>query len=637
MKRYESLIYSAGGIVAVFIILVLINFVFGAFKQRIDLTEGGLYTLSAGTRSILEKLDAPVTIRFYYTQGGENVPLPVKGFAQRVDDLLGEFRQAADGKVIVEKLDPQPDSDAEDSATLEGIEAQQTPVGEKFYLGLSVSYADQKIAIPVLSLDREQLLEYDIARAITRATRSTKPVIAVMSPLPVFGSRGIPQMGVPPSDKMVFISELERDFTVKRVPMDARSIDADVQVLLVIHPRGIGDETEYALDQYVLRGGKMVAMIDPFAYFDVPPGAQQGGTQSNLETLLKAWGLTMDATKVIQDLQFNSGAGAQQMSTVLSLNSEAFNPNDVATSKLGFTMLPMAGAITGNPAAGLKETVLVHSSKISQLTDISNATTQGEASIRGFKPSGVEYPIAVRLTGVFKTAYPKGRPEGKEAAKPDAKAGPSKEEPARPQQAKAAEGSGVSPAPLTQSKGENSVVLIADSDFINDGAAVNIQEIFGQKIVVPANSNLAFAQALVEQYAGDPALIDVRTRAVAARPFTVIREMEARAAQKYVGKLKELEDGLQETQKKLESLQKATPGEGQAAILTPEQQSEVDAFRKHAADIRHELKEVRRDLRADSEALQFWTKVVNIALMPILVALFGILFAVYRRRRTATL
>ncbi len=634
MKRYETLIYSTVGVVIVFVILVLANFVLGAFKGRVDLTEGGLYTLSAGTRSILGKLDAPVKIRFYYSQRGENVPLPIKGFAHRVEDLLGEFRQAGSGKVLIEKLDPEPDSDAEDSANLEGVEAQTLPSGDRFYLGLSVSYADQKIAIPALALDREQLLEYDIARAITRATRTVKPVIGVLSPMPVFGSRGIPQMGVPPSDKYVFISELERDFTVRRLSPDAKSIDPDVAVLLVINPRGIGQDTEYALDQYVLRGGKLIAMVDPYAYFDVPPGAQQGGTSSTLDTLFKAWGVQMDPAKVIQDMKFASGGGPQQMSTVLSLNSEAFNPDDIATSKLGFTMIPMPGAFTGQPAQGLKETVLVKSSKFSQLTDTSNATTQGEASVRGLKPSGIEYPIAIRLTGVFKTAFPNGRPASKDdkarekGDKGGAQASSDKSKPAS-ENVPAKEA-----PPLKESKGETSVVLIADSDFINDGAAVNIQDLFGQKIVVPANSNLAFAQALVEQFAGDPALIDLRTRAVAARPFTVIRDMEARASQQYVGKLKQLQDSLQQTQDKLQSLQKTGPG---TTILTAEQQTEVENFKRKAAEIRLQLKEVRRNLRADSEALQFWTKVINIALMPILVALAGILFAFYRRKRVVAL
>jgi ABC-type uncharacterized transport system involved in gliding motility auxiliary subunit len=626
MKRYETLIYSTVGVVALLVILVLANFVLSAFKQRIDFTEGGLYTVSAGTRSIIGKLDAPVKIRFYYTQSEQNVPLPIKGFARRVEDLLDAFRQASGGKVVVEKLDPQPDSDAEDSATLEGVEAQTMQSGDRFYLGLSISYADQKLALPALSMDREQLLEYDLARAIARATRTDKAVIGVMSPMPLFGSRGIPQMGVPPADKQVFVSELERDFNVRRVDPNALSIDDEIKVLVVVNPRGISDETEYALDQYVLRGGKLIAMLDPYAYFDVPPGAQQGGTSSTLEHMLKGWGLALDTTKVVQDMKFLSGAGERQMSTVLSLNNEAFNRDDVSTSKLGFTMFPVVGAFTGTAVAGIKQTVLIKTSTFSQLTDSSNAVTQGEASVRGFKPSGTEYPIALRLSGKFKTAFPDGRPVSKDkpadkgAGKASAKA-----EPPKPL-----------PAHLAEAKEEGSVVLIADSDFINDGAAVNIQEIFGQRIVVPANSNLSFAQALVEQFAGDPALIDLRTRAIAARPFTVIREMEAQAAQAYVGKLKELEDSLKQTQDRLQALQKSS-GPGQGAIMTAEQQKEVEDFRKKAAETRRELKLVRRDLRADSEALQFWTKVANIALLPLLVTIFGIWLGVHRRRKVVTI
>ncbi len=631
MKRYETLIYSTVGVVTLLVILVLGNYVLGAFKQRIDFTEGGLYTVSQGTRSIIEKLDAPVKIRFYYTQSEQNVPLPIKGFARRVEDLLGAFRSASGGKVLIEKLDPQPDSDAEDSATLEGVEAQVMQSGDRFYLGLSISYADQKLALPALSLDREQLLEYDLARAIARATRTDKPVIGVLSPMPLFGSRGIPQMGVPPADKQVLVSELERDFSVRRVDPNATVIDDAIKVLLVVNPRGMSDQTEYALDQYVLRGGKMIAMLDPYAYFDVPPGAQQGGTSSTLEHMLKGWGLNLDTTKVVQDLKFLSGGGARQMSTVLSFNNEAFNKDDVSTSKLGFTMFPIVGAFTGTPTAGLKQTVLIRTSTFSQLTDSSNAVTQGEASVRGFKPSGTEYPVAIRLTGKFQTAFPDGVPIDKNAAKdkPAAKAvagkADAKAEPAKP-----------IPAHVAEGKDENSVVLIADSDFINDGAAVNIQEIFGQRIVVPANSNLSFAQALIEQFAGDPALIDLRTRAIAARPFTVIREMEAQAAQAYVGKLKDLEDSLQKTQERLTSLQKSS-GPGQGAIMTTDQQKEVEDFRKRAAETRRELKLVRRDLRADSEALQFWTKVTNIGLLPLLVAILGIGLGMHRRRRVVTI
>lgn len=637
MRYSQTILYSAGGLIAVFVILVLANFVLGAFKQRIDLTDGRLYTLSPGTQSVLAKLDAPVKIRFYYTKGDPNVPLPIKAFAHRVEDLLAEFRQAARDKLVIEKLDPQPDSDAEDSANLEGVEAQVMPSGDKFYLGLSVSYADRKLAIPSLTLDRERLLEYDLARAIARAVQAEKPTIGVMTPVPLFGSRGMPMMGMPPSEKQVFVSELERDFDIKRVDMDTKKIDDSVKLLLVVHPRGISDQAQYAIDQYVLRGGKLIAMVDPYAFFDQLPGPMaasgEGGTSSSLDKLFKAWGVGFDSSKVVTDMKYLSGGGPRAMPAVLSLAGDAFDRGDISTSGLGLALVPFAGAFTGTPAQGLKEDVLLKSSSMSQLIDSFKSTERGEASLRSFTPSGKEYPLAIKLSGKFKTAFPEGMPKEekkdspKEQKKASSKAGGKAAEKQTSERA----------APhLAESGGENAVVLIADSDFINDGAAVQIQEIFGQRIVVPSNSNLAFAQALVEQFTGDPALIQLRTRATALRPFTVIREMEAKAQSSYLGKLKGLEDSLQQTQEKLQGLQK-TKGPGQTAILSPAQQAELDNFRRRAAETRRELKEVRRELRADSEALQFWTKLVNIAAMPILIAAAGLLLALVRRRRVVTI
>jgi len=618
-RKTESLLYSAGGLVAALIILVLLNLVLGAARGRIDLTQGKLYTLSEGTRAVLGKLESPVKIRLYFSQN--DIPLPIKAYGRRVEDLLAEFRQAGRGKLTVEKLDPQPDSDAEDSATLEGVEAQVTPSGDKFYLGASISYADQKLALPALAPDREPLLEYDLVRAIARAAATAKPVIGVMSALPVFGMPPSPMTGGQPMEPQVFIGELRRDYTVKRVGLDPERIDDDIKVLLVIHPRGIGERAQYALDQFVLRGGKLIAFLDPSAYFDQlgqMGGMGGGGTPSSLDRLLKAWGMGFDSGKVVLDMRYLTGAGARTLPTLLSLNDNAFDPHDIATARLGSLLMPFAGAFTGKPVAGLSETVLMKSSAYSQLVDSFAATAQGEAALRGFKPSGTEYPLAIRLTGKFKTAFPEGRPkDGDKGEKKAAKASEAKPEAAQ----------------LKESVGENAVVLVGDSDFINDGAAVQIQEIFGQRIVIPRNGNIAFAQALVDQFAGDPALIKLRGRASAARPFTVIRDMEAKAQQAYLGKIKELEDNLGQTQEKLNALQKGK-GQGAGAILSGEQQTELENFRRKAAETRLALKEVRRELRADSEALQFWTKVLNIALMPLLVAIAGIGLALQRRRGT---
>jgi ABC-type uncharacterized transport system involved in gliding motility auxiliary subunit len=395
-------------------------------------------------------------------------------------------------------------------------------------------------------------------------------------------------------------------------------------VLLVIHPRGIGDRAQYALDQFVLRGGKLIAFLDPNAYFDQMGqmgGMGGGGTPSSLDKLLKAWGIGFDSGKVVLDQRYVTGAGARALPTLLSLNDNAFDPNDIVTQRLGSLLMPFAGAFTGPPAEGLNQTVLMKTSAYSQLVDSFSAMTQGEAAVRGFQPSGIEYPLAIRLTGKFKTAFSEGQPKvedrgAKKAA--SSKGGETKSE------------------GLKEAAADNAVVLVADSDFINDGAAVQIQEIFGQKIVIPRNGNIAFAQALVDQFAGDPALIKLRSRASAARPFTVIRDMEARAQQAYLGKIKELEDNLTQTQEKLSALQKGR-GKGAGAILSSEQQTELENFRKKAAETRLVLKEVRRELRADSEALQFWTKVLNIALMPLLVAVAGIALAVLRRRRAPAL
>jgi ABC-type uncharacterized transport system involved in gliding motility auxiliary subunit len=441
-----------------------------------------------------------------------------------------------------------------------------------------------------------------------------------MSALPVFGMPPSPMTGGQPMEPQVFIGELRRDYTVKRVGLDPEKIDDDIKVLLVIHPRGIGERAQYALDQFVLRGGKLIAFLDPNAYFDQlgqMGGMGGGGTPSSLDRLLKAWGLGFDSGKVVLDMRYLTGAGARTLPTLLSLNDNAFDPNDIATARLGSLLMPFAGAFTGKPVEGLNETVLMKSSAYSQLVDSFAATTQGEAAVRGFKPSGTEYPLAIRLTGKFKTAFPEGRPTPEDRGEKKAKAPEAKPDTAQ----------------LKETAADNAVVLVGDSDFINDGAAVQIQEIFGQRIVIPRNGNLAFAQALVDQFAGDPALIKLRSRASAARPFTVIRDMEARAQQAYLGKIKELEDNLGQTQEKLNALQKGR-GQGAGAILSAAQQSELENFRRKAAETRLALKEVRRELRSDSEALQFWTKVANIALTPLLVALAGIGLAILRRRRT---
>ena len=285
-KHLATLLYSAGGVAALVIILIAVNFLLGAFNARVDLTQGSVYTLSQGTKAIVSKLDAPVKIRLYYSQGSSVVPVGLKTFAKRVEDLLREFERAGNGKVVIEKLNPEPDSDAEDSAVLDGIEGQLTNTQEKFYLGLAVSFLDQKAALPVLAPDREQLLEYDITRAITRVASLTKPVVGIMSGLPVMGRPVNPMTKQQPTEPWVLSNELQNIFTVKKVDLRVEKIPDDIKVLLVIHPRDISETTEFALDQFILRGGKMIAFLDSYAYFDQQPDMQNpfGGNNAGQST-----------------------------------------------------------------------------------------------------------------------------------------------------------------------------------------------------------------------------------------------------------------------------------------------------------------------------------------------------------------
>lgn len=624
-KPLETLLYSAGGVIALLALLIAANFIVGAFNLRADLTDGDVYTLSPGTRKVLAKLEAPVKLRLYYSQGSEAVPVGLKTFAKRVEDLLNEYKAAGGGKVVIEKFNPEPDSDAEDSAQLDGIEGQLTNTGEKFYLGLSIAFLDQKAAIPVLTPDRERLLEYDITRGIAQVGEAKKPVVGVMSALPVLGRSLDPIRKQQPTEAWVLVQELKRTFEVREVKLDAPKIGDDIKVLLVIHPRNLSEETEYAIDQYVLRGGKLIAFVDPYAYFDQQPDFQNpfGGSQAGQSTfynLFKAWGIDMDMGKVVADLTFASGAGPRLLPTLLSLNTQALNLDDVVTGQVGTLLYAFGGSFKGKPADGLTQTVLAHTSKNAMPVDLIIATLSGEPSTRGFQPSNEEMPLAIRLTGTFHTAFPQGKPKPFMPPRADRKKGTDDRNAAD------------STPQLKQSKEENSVVLVGDVDMLSDGAAVDIQEVFGQRVAIPRNGNLALALGLVEQVSGDSALITLRSRAAFSRPLTVIREMEARAQSQYLGKIKELEDNLNETQENLKKLQKSKAGVT-STILTPEQQTELDNFRKKEAETRIALKELRKNLRVETDALEFWTKVVNIGLVPLLVALAGVALALARRRK----
>jgi len=634
-KTLQPILYSTIGVLVMLVILIALNFIAGALRARLDLTQEKAYTLSAGTKAILKKLDTPVTIRFYCTQSESATPETVflKGFARKVEDLLAEYRQVAGSMLKIEKYDPQPDSDAEDSARLDGIEPQPLAGADRFYLGLAVKCADQVQSIPFLAPNRERLLEYDLARAIVRAANPEKPTIGLMRPLPVFGMPSNPmmqQMGQQGSQPWAIVTELKHDFTVKRIGMDVDKIDDDVKLLVVIAPKDITDKAQYAIDQFIMRGGKLLAVLDAQCLADNRQQNQMmmnmGGGGSSLDKLLKAWGIQFDATKAVADLKYKMqlrgrSGEPQEAPAWLGLTPDAIDRDDVATRQLDNIWLPLCGAFTGTPQDGLKQTVLLQSSKDSQLVDAMLANLSGENTMKEFQPSGVNYNLAIRLTGKFKTAFPDGAPQD------------NKDEGEKKDEAKADEKKpGDS---LKETKDENTVVLFGDADLLFDPFTIRrIDSPFGA-LQMPMNANLNLAQNIIEQMTGDNNLIAVRSRATLNRPFTRVKEMEADANKKFQSEIKRLEDSAAEAQRKVNELQAQKKDQDQRFILSPEQRLELEKLRKEEADTRKRLKQVQKDLRKEVVSLQTRLKWVNILAVPLAVTATGVVIAIINRKKTS--
>ncbi len=617
----ETYLFSTVGIAAMAVLLVALNVVVGAFSGRLDLTEEKLYTLSKGTRAILKELDSPMEIRFYYSKDAAQMPVYLKNYARRVEDLLKEYRQASGGKLVVKMLDPQPDTDAEDSANLDGVTGQMIGLQDTVYLGLAISFLDETVSIPFLSPDRETLLEYDLTRAVYRLQHPEKPVVGIMSSLPVMGGVS-PQQAMMPNMRRqqtpawLFVSELKKDFEVREVETDAEAIASDIDVLVLAHAKQLSDQTLFAIDQFVLRGGRLLAFLDPMSYVDMSLNPPQGGMPfgqaqpSTLDKLLDKWGVALDTTQVVADMTYKTRMGAQggdvsETLPVLSLNRQAVNADDPSISQLENLILPFVGAFTGEGASGMERLVLLRSSRESQLVSSMSAQMSGQYLVNQFKPSGKEQALAVRLSGTFKTAFPKGlETDEKDVSKAD-----------------------------TLQEGSSAVVLVADSDLLYDSFCVQYRNaFFGQRVAMPISDNLNLVQNLVEQLGGDDRLLSIRSRGALRRPFEVVNRMQAEAQQRYQAKIQKLEEELAEAERKLGELQRHK-SQDQKMIISQEQREEIARFQESRARIRVELKEVRKELRRDINALENRLKWANITLMPLLVSLGGIALAVVRRRR----
>ena len=658
--------YTIGGIVlAVAAFLALNMFANQALTRfRLDLTEQQLFTLSEGTRNILGTIDEPVTLRLYVSRSLASRLPSISGYVARVRDLLKEYEYAADGKIILTVIDPEPFSEEEDRAVAYGLSGLPLLDGEStFYFGLvGTNTLDDQEVIPRFTPDREEFLEYDLTKMIHTLAQAERPVIGLLSGLPLDGqSQQAMMMGRPPQPWLI-LERMEELFEVRHLsPLSLERVEEDVDVLMVVHPKKLSDTVHYAIDQFVLGGGHTLVFVDPNAEADMNPtvpGLPPLPGKSELEDLLAAWGLELDTTRTVGDMQIGADVQAQigdRVATIrypmwMNVPSPLLNREDVVTAELGNLTFGTAGALVTVPDAGLTVSPLamttpsgaglVETEMVGPMADI-------ERLVREFRPDGISYVLAARIGGKAASAFPGGPPlpdaadegagEGQGPGEGEGEGAETETETGAGTGARAGAESGSEGSetpgeavPGHLDEGEIHVIVVGDTDFLQDQFWVQRQNIFGQSIPIPISANGSFVINALDNLTGSGDLIGIRSRGRFLRPFTVVNELRQDAELRFREKEKELLQRLEETEARLSELR---TGEGDEIVLTEDQRNAIIEFTEERGRIRRELRDVRHSLREDIETLETSLKFINIGLVPIVIGLGGLLAGLHRMRR----
>ena len=606
-------------------------------KVRVDLTHQHLYTLSPGTRQVLAGLKDPVTLKLFYSRKlGAAVP-SYGAYADRVREMLQQYAAVSNGKIRLEYYDPEPFSDTEDQALgygLQGVPIDQA--GEQVYFGLvGANLLDDERTVAFFQPEREPFLEYDLTKLLYELSNPKRPVIGVMSSLPLDGdprqmmmNQGRPGGGGQPYASTMLLRQTNE---VRTVPTDAQVIDPGIQVLLVAEVQNISDLTQYAIDQFVMRGGRLMVMVDPWseavASTPSPTGMPPEDTGSDLPKLLKAWGIEFDPKQLVGDLdgawrvRASPGDRVQAVDYVAWFNIRAgINHDDPATADLQQVTVASSGFIAKAPGAAISFTPLLTSGPRSGLVPIDEVKMPDPAKILAdFKPSGGPRVIAARVRGELKSAFSGPPPLAKDAKRPDGY-----------------------PAYIAQTTGPANLVVVADSDILDDRFWVRVQDFFGQSQATPFSDNGPFVANLIDTLAGGDALIGLRARGASSRPFTLVDQMQSAAEAQFRQTQQTLQQHLDAVQKQLLTLRQGNgQGAGQTGdqsaqpVITPEQRAAIDAARQDILATRQKLRAVQLELNRDIARLETELRLFDIVLVPAVLTILAIVLGVVRRRRRA--
>ena len=612
------------GIIALVAIAVLANWLISLTpygNRGADFTENKIHTLSDGTKSILSELDTPVVIRYYASRSSDYMPEQLKVHLRRVDDLLKEYANLSNGKLRIENLDPQPDTDAEDSANLDEISGQRIN-DDNLYLGMAITALDKKVTLPFLNPDEETMLEYQLSKAIAEVSTPVKPVIGIIAGIDLAGAPAM-MPGQQGQQPWVIYQQLKQSFELRDLGMAAQKIDLnEIKVLLVFHPAGISPQTEYAIDQYLLSGGTVVACLDPHSIAAQMTGGGnpmmgQAGTPttSTLPTLLPAWGVKFNSQQVVADpIHYTSFGDGRGSVAVLNLPQTAMPQKDsVITKNLTSITLYLPGAFEFTGSGGVSVNSLVRTSKSAGFVDPIKASQLDPSIEKKIKAENTAFDLVSFLSGNFKTAFPEGKPKS-ENPEGEPKDAPKEES-------------------LKAAVKPGNVFLIADIDAFYDRFAYSVQNFGGMQMANPSNGNSVLLFNIIDQAVGSKYLIGSRSRAATRRPFNVIKKMEDEFKKQVGEKVEDFEAKKKEAQAKLQDLG-AQKSRGKELYLSPEQEAEIAKLTQQQVEYSRLIREQEKELRRKKDRLAGNITLLNVAVVPSLVVAFGLLLHFIRRSYT---
>jgi len=618
---------SAAGLALGVVLFFAVNiFSNAAFQSaRLDLTEDRLFTLSQGTMNVLENIEEPISLKLYYSKIlGERSPQHATYF-ERIRELLARYQDISGGKVRLQIINPEPFSDTEDNAVVAGLQGLPlNNAGDLGYFGLAGSNStDDAVAIPFFTPVRETFLEYDLTKVIYSLAAPKRKVVGVMSSLPILGGASQPPFNQTP--RWAILDQIGDFFDVRPLPTQLRQIPGDIDILMLVHPKGLDDFTLYAIDQFVLGGGRALVFVDANAEADVPPdGRMVSMPTSEFNKVLKGWGLKMIEDKVAGDLdaarRVNVRAGGKT-SVVdyvvwLGLSKKNFDLNDAVTGDLSTINMAGAGILEATGADGVRIRPLISTGPRAMAIDADKVARQPDAIglFRDFKAQDKRMMLAARVQGTVKTAFPDGAP--KETTGPD----------------KGAAAKGVPDKHLAQSVKPANLIVVADVDMLHVRFWADIRQLMGQQLFVPYANNADFVVNALDNLGGSDALIGLRGRTSSARPFTMVQNIRQTAERKFRAKEQALLEKLEAARNKLQSLERRGGVEG-AIIISAADNADIDKIKGQMIAIRGDLRKVQRALRQELERLEAFLKFINIGLIPLLLAAGAIVAALIGRFR----